>query len=68
MPTPKEIENNMKFSPFFKDILEAIDRTHILVCPLASDCACYCDYKGQTSQNVLAICTLDLKFCHILAE
>jgi hypothetical protein len=67
MPTPKEIESNLKFSPFFKDTLGAVDGTHILVHPLASDCAHYHDCKGQTSQNVLATCTLDLKFCHVLA-
>jgi hypothetical protein len=53
--------------PYFKDALGAIDGTHLLVRPPASDRARYRDRKGQTSQNVLATCTLDLKFCHVLA-
>jgi hypothetical protein len=41
IPTLKEIESNLQFFPFFKDTLGAVDGTHILVHPLASDCVCY---------------------------
>ena len=66
-PTAIEIASNEKFFPFFKDVLGAIDGSHLLVHPLASERARYRDRKGQTSQNLLASCTFDMQFCHILA-
>ena len=64
---PDIIRNNPKFYPFFKDAQAAIDGTHILVFPPAEDRPRYRDHKGQLSQNVLASCTFDLQFCHILS-
>ena len=66
-PVPDEIKNNTRFFPFLKDALGAIDGSHLPVHPPAKERARYRDRKGQTSQNMLATCTLDLRFCYVLA-
>ena len=66
-PVPNKIQESKKFYPFFKDALGAIDGSHLLVRLPAAQRARYHDRKGQTSQNLLASCTFDLQFCHVLA-
>ncbi|XP_026384805.1 protein ALP1-like [Papaver somniferum] len=65
--TPAEILNNSKYFPWFKDCIGAIDGTHIkVIVPLAQQTP-YFDRKGNISQNVMAICSFDLKFTYIYA-
>jgi hypothetical protein len=65
--TPACIRDNGKFDPFFKDCLGAIDGTHIFAHVEESATARYRDQKGAISQNVLAACTFDLRFCYVLS-
>jgi len=65
---PEVIRSSPKFFPFFADVQRAIDGTHILLTPPAADSGQYHNWKGQTTQNILASCTPNLQFRHILAS
>ena len=52
--------------PFFKDCIGALDGTHIPCRPASNDAKPYRNRKGFMSQNVLAACSFDLKFCYVL--
>ncbi|GAA0173119.1 hypothetical protein LIER_26799 [Lithospermum erythrorhizon] len=62
--TPAEIEDNPKFYPYFKGV---IDGTHVRVKVSLSDAPKYRGRKYYTLQNILTACTFDLKFTYILA-
>ena len=64
--TPPEIYNNPKLYPFFKDCRGAIDGTHIEAFVPEEAMARYRNRKGFLSQNVLAACTFDMRFCYVL--
>jgi hypothetical protein len=64
--TPPEIQNNPKLYPFFKDCRGAIDGTHIDAFVPDDAVARYHNRKGSLSQNVLAACTFDMRFCYVL--
>ncbi len=66
-PTPSFIHDNPKSYPFFKDIIGAIDGTHISCAPSAEDCDASRNRKGGVSQNCLASCLFDLCFQHVLS-
>ena len=66
-PTPPEIQGNPKFYPSFKDVLGAIDGTHINCCPSAADRQVARDRKGGITQNCLAICGFDMVFYYIFS-
>jgi hypothetical protein len=51
----------------FKDCLGAVDGTHILIYVPAALRPRYQSHKGEVSQNVLAACTFDMRFCYILS-
>ena len=40
---------------------------HINCCPSAADCEASCDYKGQLTQNCLAICDFNMIFHYVLS-
>lgn len=65
-PEPSEIRTNPKFHPYFKDCLGAIDGSHFQVTASVEQAAACRNRKGFHSQNVLAACTFDLKFCYLL--
>ena len=71
LPDPQQvhpsIKDNPKMYPFFQDALGAIDGTHIRACPPEEELARHRDRKGGISQNVLAACTFDMRFCYILS-
>ncbi|XP_058076341.1 uncharacterized protein LOC131224919 [Magnolia sinica] len=50
--TPKEISDNLMWSPYFQDCIGALDGTHI---------AAY-----LPKENVMAACTFDMKFVYVL--
>lgn len=60
------IVNNPKFYPFFKDAIGAIDGTLIRAYPPEEEAARHRDRKGGITQNVLAACTFDMRFCYVL--
>ncbi|KAJ7066033.1 hypothetical protein C8F01DRAFT_921553, partial [Mycena amicta] len=59
---PDAIRNNPKWWPFFKDVLGAIDGTHIACTPSAADIHSARDRKGGVSQNTLAAVSFDMRF------
>lgn len=58
---------NPKFWPFFKDVIGAIDGTHIHCCPSLAERAAARNRKGFLSQNCLACCSLDLIFQYFVS-
>ena len=62
--TPPEILAEPKFSAF-KNCLGALDGTHINMYVPTDATAWYRNRKGTISQNVLAACTFDMKFCYV---
>jgi hypothetical protein len=66
-PVPEEIQNNTKFWPFFRNVLGAMDGTHINCNPSASERQSAQNRKGRVTQNCLACCSFDLQFQYMLS-
>jgi DDE superfamily endonuclease len=64
-PTPPEIHDNPLFFPFFKNVLGAIDGTHINASVTATERQTARDRKGGVTQNCLAICSFNMDFLYI---
>ncbi|XP_059650171.1 uncharacterized protein LOC132295927 [Cornus florida] len=64
---PKQIKNNLKFYPYFKNYVGAIDGTHIHVVVPVDKQIPFRGKKGDTTQNVMAMCSFDMKLTYILA-
>jgi len=64
---PYKVQRNSKFYPFFKDVLGAMDGTHIAAHISKSQVAAYRNRKGQVTQNVFAACTFSMYFCYVLS-
>ena len=64
---PTKIQQDSKFNPFFEHCLGALDGTHIMAHVAEGDTGHYRNRKGSISQNVLAACTFDLRFCYVLS-
>ena len=60
-------QNNPKLSPFFNKCQDAIDGSHIDIIMPNDALACYQNWKGGISQNVLATCTFDICFSYIFS-
>jgi hypothetical protein len=56
----------LKFYPYFKNCLGAIDGTHILAYVAELEHPAYHNWKNQISQNVLAASSMDLQFLYVL--
>lgn len=67
LPIPREITDNPKLWPYFKDCVGAIDGTHIHAHIPAGEQAAWRNRKGYYSQNVFAACSFDLQFTFIHA-
>jgi hypothetical protein len=67
-PIADTIQYNHKFFPWFKDYIGAINGTHIPVSPPAAIRASFRDHHGRLTQNVLAICSFDMKFTNAMAS
>ena len=65
-PIPEEICTEKKFYPYFKDCISTIDGTNILTYVAKLDCPAYWNWKSQVSQNILAACSMDLRFLYVL--
>ena len=59
--SPK-IRQNPKFWPYFKDVLGALDGSHIHSSPPTHERTSYRNRKGFLSQNCLFRCSFDLQF------
>ncbi|XP_026408094.1 uncharacterized protein LOC113303285 [Papaver somniferum] len=65
--TPDEIRDNLRFYPYFKNCVGAIDGTHIPAMVSEEEQPLYRNRKGFISQNVLVACSFDLQFHYVLA-
>lgn len=65
--TPPEIQSNPKLYPFFKDVLGAIDGTHISAFVADADLPRFRNRKGEVTQNVLVACTMDGRIAFVLS-
>ncbi|XP_038704636.1 uncharacterized protein LOC120000575 [Tripterygium wilfordii] len=63
--TPRQITENDKFNPFFKDCIGAIDGTHIAAVVPPEERIPYIGRKGVTTQNVMAVCDFDMLFTFV---
>ncbi|GKA06427.1 putative nuclease HARBI1 [Tanacetum coccineum] len=63
----KEIQEKLRFYPFFKDCIGAIDGTHVRVRVPNRDTPIYRGRKGYPTINVFVACTFDLKFTYVLS-
>lgn len=64
--TPSEILRNMKYYPWFKDCIGAIDGTHIPAVVPADQAVPYrSGRKNECTQNVMAVCSFDMRFTWI---
>ena len=64
---PNEIALNPKLSPYLDDAKGAFDGMQVDATLPAKDRTCYRNRKGGLSINVLAGCTMDMKFCYVLS-
>ena len=65
--THLKIVNNYRFWPYyFKDVVGAIDGSHIPTSPPQHDRAVYCNWKGFVSQNCLFACNFGMRFTYVL--
>lgn len=64
--TPSEILKNMKYYPWFKDCIGAIDGTHIpAIVPTDKAVSYRSGQKNECTQNVMAVCSFDMRFTWI---
>lgn len=64
--TPSEILKNMKYYPWFKDCIGAIDGTHIpAIVPTDKAVSYRSSQKNKCTQNVMAVCSFDMRFTWI---
>jgi hypothetical protein len=62
------ITDDPKFSPWFDAVYGCVDGTHIPIWVPVKDRAAYRNYKTSTiTQNVMAMCSLDMRFLYVLA-
>lgn len=59
--------NKRNFVPYFNGCLGALDGTHIPVYVPETMRAAYRNRKGEVSQNVLAVCSFDMKIVYMLS-
>jgi len=64
---PPEIYGNPKWFPYFKDVIGALDGTHIKCTPSERDREASRNRKGFLSQNCLMACSFDLRFLYVLS-
>jgi hypothetical protein len=65
-PLSPRIADDPKYTPYFDDCIGALDGTHILAHIPTEDQARYRNRKGTVSQNVLAVCSFDMRFLYLL--
>src|ERR1700677_5048787 len=63
---PDEIRESIDIWPFFRDCVGAIDGSHIPAFVPKSMRVRFRDRKGQISQNVLAVCSMNMEFLYVL--
>ncbi|XP_024030639.1 uncharacterized protein LOC112094304 [Morus notabilis] len=56
-----------KYMPWFQNCIGALDGTHVPVVPPAANAKAWRNKKGFFSQNVLGVCSFDMRFTYMLA-
>ncbi|KAH1082399.1 hypothetical protein J1N35_022160 [Gossypium stocksii] len=62
---PNRIRHGTRYWPHFKDCLGAIDGTHIKACILHYCQIPYIGWKGEPTQNIMAVCDFNMCFIFI---
>ncbi|XP_043705523.1 putative nuclease HARBI1 [Telopea speciosissima] len=62
-----DMQSKPKYYPFFKDCIGAIDGSHISAIVPQQDATRYRNRKGITTQNVMCICSFDMRFTYVYA-
>jgi hypothetical protein len=65
-PLLPRIADDPKYTPYFNDCISALDGTYILAHILTKDQARYRNRKGTAPQNVLAVCSFNIRFLYLL--
>ncbi|KAL6288700.1 hypothetical protein ACE6H2_006210 [Prunus campanulata] len=66
--TPKEILQDSRYMPHFKDCIGAIDGVHVQAVVSPSNQIPFIGRKGIPTQNVMAACNFDMQFIFACAE
>ncbi|KAE8221473.1 hypothetical protein CF326_g8550 [Tilletia indica] len=66
-PVPDRIKNDPALFPFFKDVVGAIDGSHVPAHAPQRIRDRFWTRKGRTSFNVLAACDFDMRFIYVLS-
>jgi hypothetical protein len=66
-PLSPRIADQPKYKTYFADCLGALDGTHIDVWLPPAEQPRYRNRKGHLSQNVLAVCNMEMEFTYVLA-
>jgi len=64
---PNEILKDAKYYPYFRDCIGSIYGTHIRVCVPSHLQGVYIGQKGYTTNNVMAICDINMCFTFVSA-
>ncbi|XP_059668790.1 uncharacterized protein LOC132313871 [Cornus florida] len=62
------IRKSKKYHPFFSGLCWAIDGTHVHVNVPMDQQIPFCGRKGDTTQNVMAVCDFDMMFTYVVAR
>jgi len=65
--TPRAVRRNPKWFPFFENCIGALDGTHVEAKVPAALQPRFRDRNGSITQNVLAVCSFDMRFTYVLA-
>ncbi|KHN20619.1 hypothetical protein glysoja_041290, partial [Glycine soja] len=65
--TPYEILKDVRYRPYFRDCIGAIDGTHIRVCVPSHLQGVYIGRKGYTTTNVMNVCDFSMCFTFVWA-
>lgn len=62
------IKKNSRFSSYFDDCLKALNEIHIDVHVSIVNCILFRDKIEHLNQNVLVVCTFDMRFVYVFVE
>ena len=72
MPAPDKVQaeiwSNPRFWPYFKDVIGALDGSHIHAAPVSMEQSVFRNCKGFISQNCLFACNFGLLFTYALTR
>ena len=66
-PVPPEIAGNPQFFPYFEDAVEAMDGTQVDAVVSAEDLDNAHNWKDGIKQNMLAVCSFDMRSQYVLS-